>query len=58
MKEGKLVESGTHRELIQQNGEYHKLYDIQARAFVDTPAMDGSQNNDEWQKFWPKIRRV
>lgn len=51
MKEGKLVESGTHRELIQQNGEYHKLYDIQARAFVGAPGMDGSQNNDEWQKF-------
>ncbi|KAI0086887.1 P-loop containing nucleoside triphosphate hydrolase protein [Irpex rosettiformis] len=37
MKEGKIVEEGTHHELIQKNGEYHKLYDIQARAFVDTP---------------------
>ncbi|KAI0086893.1 P-loop containing nucleoside triphosphate hydrolase protein, partial [Irpex rosettiformis] len=37
MKEGKIVEEGTHHELIQKNGEYHKLYDIQARAFVDAP---------------------
>lgn len=35
MKDGELVESGTHRELIAQAGEYHKLYDVQARAFSD-----------------------
>ncbi|KAI0086903.1 P-loop containing nucleoside triphosphate hydrolase protein [Irpex rosettiformis] len=40
MKDGKLVETGTHRELVQKSGEYHKLYDIQARAFVDTPDAD------------------
>ena len=33
MKEGELVESGTHRELIAKEGEYHKLYNIQASAF-------------------------
>jgi len=33
MKEGKIVESGTHKELIQADGEYKKLYDIQASPF-------------------------
>lgn len=36
MKEGVLAEAGTHRELIEKKGEYQRLYDIQARAFVDT----------------------
>lgn len=35
MKDGQLVESGTHVELMALNGEYHKLYDIQAQAFRD-----------------------
>ena len=28
LHEGKLVESGTHKELMQHNGEYAKLYDL------------------------------
>jgi len=35
MKDGELVESGTHRQLIAKAGEYHKLYNIQAQAFSD-----------------------
>ncbi|KAF9003650.1 P-loop containing nucleoside triphosphate hydrolase protein [Cyathus striatus] len=34
MKGGSVVEIGTHHELTQLNGEYSKLYDIQARAFL------------------------
>ncbi|KAH8103875.1 P-loop containing nucleoside triphosphate hydrolase protein [Cristinia sonorae] len=37
MKEGKLVESGTHVELMARNGEYFSLYNIQAQAFTETP---------------------
>lgn len=33
MKDGRLVESGTHEELMKIGGEYHKLYDVQAKAF-------------------------
>jgi subfamily B ATP-binding cassette protein MsbA len=29
LDEGKLVESGTHEELLQKNGKYKNLYDIQ-----------------------------
>ena len=35
LKDGELVETGTHRELVVRNGEYSKLYNIQARAFVE-----------------------
>ncbi|KAJ6585143.1 P-loop containing nucleoside triphosphate hydrolase protein [Mycena capillaripes] len=33
MKDGRLVESGTHEELMKISGEYYKLYDVQAKAF-------------------------
>ncbi|EKM79705.1 hypothetical protein AGABI1DRAFT_107098 [Agaricus bisporus var. burnettii JB137-S8] len=35
MKEGAIVESGMHVELMKNDGEYKKLYDIQASAFRD-----------------------
>lgn len=35
MKDGKLVESGTHSELMKEQNEYFKLYNIQAQAFND-----------------------
>ncbi len=35
MKDGTIAESGTHEELMAREGEYAKLYNIQASAFVD-----------------------
>ena len=35
MKDGKLVEQGTHKELIEKDGEYCKLHRIQAQAFTE-----------------------
>ena len=29
LKDGKIVEIGTHNELLRQKGQYRKLYDIQ-----------------------------
>jgi len=31
MKEGSIVERGTHNELLEQNGLYHEIYDLQLR---------------------------
>lgn len=31
MKDGRIIESGTHRELLHKNGEYKRLYDLQFR---------------------------
>ena len=36
MKSGELVESGTHRELMEKGGEYCKLYEVQANAFAES----------------------
>lgn len=33
LKEGKLVEAGSHEELLYQNGEYQKLWEAQARHY-------------------------
>jgi len=46
MKEGKIVESGTHKELIQADGEYKKLYDIQASPFREDSEGTTSSNSD------------
>ena len=32
LKEGKVVEQGSHRELVSDNGEYAKLWNIQTEA--------------------------
>ena len=43
MKDGELVEAGTHAELMALDGEYRKLYDVQASAFRDeTPCASPS----------------
>jgi ATP-binding cassette subfamily B protein len=34
MKDGIIVEHGTHTELIKQNGEYKRMYDIQSQLYV------------------------
>ena len=34
MKDGEIAEIGKHSELIAKNGEYAKLYNIQANAFL------------------------
>lgn len=34
MKEGKLIEIGTHEELINSNGEYSRLYEAQEQWYV------------------------
>jgi ABC-type multidrug transport system fused ATPase/permease subunit len=34
MKDGRLVEQGTHAELVAMKGEYYDLYNVQAQAFT------------------------
>lgn len=35
LKDGKLIESGTHSELIKESGEYSRLYNMQAKSYID-----------------------
>ena len=37
MDEGRLVESGTHDELVSLGGRYAQMYAVQARAFRESP---------------------
>ena len=49
MKDGQVVEQGQHDALMTQNGEYRKLYDIQATAYtgeVNVADGDGEQDED------------
>lgn len=36
MKESKVLEAGTHEELLAKDGGYASMYKVQAEAFVDT----------------------
>ncbi|KAI5887210.1 P-loop containing nucleoside triphosphate hydrolase protein [Schizophyllum commune H4-8] len=40
MKDGQVVEQGQHDALMTQNGEYRKLYDIQATAYTGASGAD------------------
>ncbi|KAK0187492.1 P-loop containing nucleoside triphosphate hydrolase protein [Armillaria mellea] len=44
MKEGKMVESGDHSQLMQLKGEYFKMYNIQAKAFQ--PIADSIESDE------------
>ena len=43
MKNGTVSETGTHKELMSKDGEYAKLYNIQAESFLS----EASNNVDE-----------
>lgn len=34
MDKGKIIETGTHRELMNLNGKYHRLFTLQSRSYV------------------------
>lgn len=36
IKEGTVVETGTHADLLSRGGEYAHLYNVQAQAFTTT----------------------
>ncbi|MEU0792253.1 ABC transporter ATP-binding protein [Amycolatopsis sp. NPDC005961] len=45
LEKGRLIEQGTHEELISTGGVYHELYEIQARAYrngTEVPAPRGT----------------
>ncbi|KAJ7028923.1 P-loop containing nucleoside triphosphate hydrolase protein [Mycena alexandri] len=45
MKEGKVAELGTHKDLMAGGGEYASLYNVQAQAFTDSePAQSAKES--------------
>jgi ABC-type multidrug transport system fused ATPase/permease subunit len=47
MKDGELVERGTHAELVARKGEYYNLYNIQAQAFAAEVSNSGGNEVGE-----------
>jgi ABC-type multidrug transport system fused ATPase/permease subunit len=44
LKDGHLVEQGTHTELMKKNGEYKEMYNLQAHGFTDEPQVNGQSS--------------
>ena len=45
MKNGTIVESGSHEDLLSAEGEYASLYNVQAKAFA--PLSEGTDTEPE-----------
>lgn len=46
VQDGKIIEEGTHQQLLEANGEYAKLFHVQARYY-----QEGSDNNEAKDNF-------
>jgi len=42
LSHGRIVERGTHDELMQGDGEYARLFRLQARSYRDVDAQEAS----------------
>ncbi len=43
LENGKIIESGSHKELMDENGKYKEMFDIQAYYYQDEIGGDGSE---------------
>jgi ATP-binding cassette subfamily B multidrug efflux pump len=43
LDQGRIVEQGSHRDLLAQNGHYAALWRRQAGGFIDAPAMQAAE---------------
>ena len=44
LHEGRVVEEGSHAELMKEDGLYAELFTLQARAYVERPAPEGAED--------------
>ena len=42
LEHGKVIELGTHAELMEQGGRYRTMFDLQARRFTATEDEEGT----------------
>jgi ATP-binding cassette subfamily B protein len=45
LDQGRIVERGTHEELLEMNGLYHQIYDMQLRDQEEFVALQASLDN-------------
>ena len=47
LHEGRVVEEGSHEDLMARDGLYAELFTLQARAYVDRPAPVGGEDDED-----------
>ncbi len=50
-KNGRMIEYGSHEELMQKKGEYAQMFEIQARYYQDDPKCKDTEQNDEVSEY-------
>ena len=47
MDQGKIIEEGSHEELLTQKGQYYKLWEMQQGNFVKEPEKFNTHSTDD-----------
>ncbi len=50
-KDGKIIEDGTHEELLQANGHYAQMWEMQAGGFLPEKPGEGEEEAEEEESF-------
>ena len=53
LDEGRIVERGTHAELLARRGRYYDLYSLQARSREGFSGLSGSNQESAWSSSEP-----
>lgn len=54
LDDGRVIEQGTHEQLIQHDGEYRRLYSLQASAYADPDGPGAAEAAPQDRGLWVK----
>ena len=65
MDKGKIIEQGTHKELLEKKGQYYRLWEMQQENFViredeikEKQREYTEESDDKGEKSYPRIKKI